>query len=210
LKAVGRKKIPASSTVIMLIKYKIILSLFQIVNAYFLYSYSIIKVKKRKIMEDKTYKTYLDNGIYDIQDGKYLNAIENINKSLELKNDWEIPYFYRAVAYQAMEEFDNAMLDYTKALHLNNKMTDAYYNRAYITLSRKDIENPDVCGAVKDLEQALKLDENFIDALYAMAAAQKKLENYDKALEYLDRLLEIEPEAVNAKALKKLIVQKYL
>lgn len=42
---------------------------------------------------EENYKTYLDNGIYDIQDGKYICAIDNINKSLELKNDWEIPYF---------------------------------------------------------------------------------------------------------------------
>lgn len=158
----------------------------------------------------ENYKTYLDNGIYDIQDGKYQSALENINKSLELKNDWEIPYFYRAVAHQALENFDEAMLDYTKALQLNPKMTDAYYNKARITLSRKDIENPDIFGAVKDLEKAIELDENFIDALYAMACAQKKLENYKEAVEYLDKLLEIEPDAVNAKALKKLIEQKYM
>ncbi len=158
----------------------------------------------------ENYKTYLDNGIYDIQDGKYQSALENINKSLELKNDWEIPYFYRAVAHQALENFDEAMLDYTKALQLNPKMTDAYYNKARITLSRKDIENPDIFGAVKDLEKAIELDENFIDALYAMACAQKKLEHYKEAVEYLDKLLEIEPDAVNAKALKKFIEQKYM
>jgi len=156
------------------------------------------------------YKKYLDNGIYDIQDGKFKSAIENINKSLELKNDWEIPYFYRAVAYQALEDFDEAMLDYTKALQLNDKMTDAYYNRAKITLSRKDIQNPDIEKAVSDLEKALELDPNFIDALFAMAAAQKKLENYHKALEYLEKLIQIEPDAIQAKALKKLILQKYI
>ncbi len=159
---------------------------------------------------EENYKTYLDNGIYDIQDGKYICAIDNINKSLELKNDWEIPYFYRAVANQALKQYDEAMIDYTKALLLNDKMTDAYYNRAYITLSRKDIVNPDIEGAVKDLEKVLELDGNFIDALYAMAAAQKKLEHYDTAIEYLDRLLKLEPDAVNAKALKKLILQKYM
>ena len=156
------------------------------------------------------YKKYLDNGIYDIQDGKFERAIENINKSLELKNDWEIPYFYRAVAYQALEEFDEAMLDYTKALQLNDKMTDAYYNRAQITLSRKDIDNPDISKAVEDLEKALQFDENFVDALFAMAAAQKKLGNYHKSLEYIEKLLQIEPQAVHAKALKKLILQKYI
>lgn len=159
---------------------------------------------------EENYKTYLDNGIYDIQDGKYICAIDNINKSLELKNDWEIPYFYRAVANQALKQYDEAMIDYTKALLLNDKMTDAYYNRAYITLSRKDIENPDIQKAVADLEKALELDGNFVDALFGMAAAQKKLGNYHKSLEYLERLLQIEPDAIQAKALKKLILQKYI
>ena len=102
------------------------------------------------------------------------------------------------------------MLDYTKALQLDSKMTDAYYNRARIILTRKDIDNPNIENAVKDLEEALKLDDKFIDAFYAMAAAHKKLGNYHKALEYLEKLLELEPEAVHARALKKLILQKYI
>lgn len=156
------------------------------------------------------YKDYLDEGIFNINSGKFQEAIDNINKSLELKKDWDIPYFYRAVANQALENFDEAMLDYTKSIQLNDKMNDAYYNRARIILSRKDIENPNIENAIKDLEKALELDDKFIDALFAMAAAQKKLGNYHKALEYLEKLLEIEPDAVHARALKKLILQKYI
>ena len=156
------------------------------------------------------YKTYLDKGIECIHSGNFLQAVDNITKSIELKNDWEISYFYRAVAYHAMDKFDDAILDYTKAIQLNEKMTDAYYNRAKITLSRKDIKNPNVEQAVKDLEKALEQDEKFLDALFAMAAAHKKLGNYKTALEYLDKLLKIEPEAVNARAFKKLLLQKYL
>ena len=156
------------------------------------------------------YKYYLDYGIFDIQDGKYQDAIDKINKSLELKDGWEIPYFYRGVAHQALENFDEAILDYTKAIQLNDKMTDAYYNRAKILLSRKDIENPDIERAVSDLEKALELDSNFVDALYAMGAAQKKLENYHKALEYLNRAVELQPDFVHAKALQKLILTKYI
>jgi len=156
------------------------------------------------------YKTFLDQGIFDIQDRKYESGIENINKSLELKRDWEIPYFYRAVAHQALEQFDEAMLDYTKAIQLNPKMTDAYYNRAYITITRNDIQTPHIRKAIKDLEMAIELDPKFIDALYAMACAQKKLKNFHKCLEYLEQLLQIEPDAINARALKKLILQKYI
>ena len=156
------------------------------------------------------YKYYLDYAIYDIQTGNYSEAIEKINQSLELKNDWEIPYFYRAVAHQALENFDEAILDYTKSIQINDKMTDAYYNRAKILLSRKDIENPDIERAAQDLEKALELDPNFIGALYAMGAAQKKLENYHKALEYLNRAIELQPDFVHAKALQKLILTKYI
>lgn len=156
------------------------------------------------------YKEYIDKGIEEIHQGKFEDAIENITKSIELKNDWEISYFYRAVANQALEKWDDAMLDYTKTLQINNKMTDAYYNKAKITLSRKDIANPDIKKAISDLEKALELDDKFVDALFAMAAAYKKLGDYHKSLEYLEKLLEIEPQAVNARALKKLILQKYM
>ena len=156
------------------------------------------------------YKEYLDNGIYDFQDGMYKNAIENINKSINIKNDWAIPFFYRGACYHALGEYDEAMLDYTKAIKLDDKMTDAYYNRAKIILSRKDIENPDIKKAIKDLDKALELDGKFVDALYAMAAAYKKLEDYHKTLEYIEKLLQISPEHVYARALKKLILQKYI
>lgn len=156
------------------------------------------------------YKKYTDEAIELLYKGEYSQAIEQFNKSIELKNDWEIPYFYRAAAHQALEEFDNAMIDYSKAISINPKMTDAYYNKAQITLSRKDIDNPDVEKAVKDLEKALELDPKFIDALFAMAAAYKKLGDYHKALEYLEKLLQIEPKAIQANALKKLILQKYI
>lgn len=156
------------------------------------------------------YKTLLDDGIFDIRNGRFEDAVQKINQSIELKRDWEISYFYRAVAYQALGEFNNALLDYTKAIQLNPRMTDAYYNRAYINLTRKDIQNPDLQKTVEDLNKALELDPKFIDALYAMAAAQKKLGNYHTALEYLEKLIQIEPDAVNAKALKKLILQKYI
>ena len=156
------------------------------------------------------YKTLLDDGIFDIRNGRFDDAVQKINQSIELKRDWEISYFYRAVAYQTLGEFNDALLDYTKAIQLNPRMTDAYYNRAYINLTRKDIQNPDLQKTVEDLNKALELDPKFIDALYAMAAAQKKLGNYHTALEYLEKLIQIEPDAVNAKALKKLILQKYI
>lgn len=174
------------------------------------YKFYTIMVQQRVIYMEEDYKYYLDNGIEKINAGKFSEAIEEINKSIGMKKDWSISYFYRAVAYDAMENFDEAILDYTKALQLDDKMTDAYYNRARIILSRKDIDNPKIEKAVEDLEKALELDGNFIDALYAMAAAKKKLGDYHASLVYLERLLQIQPDSIWARALKKLILQKYI
>ena len=156
------------------------------------------------------YKNYLDEGIGLIHQSKFEDAIEKITNSIQLKNDWEISYFYRAVANQYLEKMNEAILDYTKAIKINPKMTDAYYNRAKIILERKNISDNELNRAIEDLNQALSLDEKFIEALFAMAAAQKKIGNYKLALEYLEKLLEIEPDAIHAKALKKLLLQKYI
>ena len=156
------------------------------------------------------YKTYLDNGIMDFYEGKFESAIENFNKSLELNKEFSVTYFFRGASYHSIGEYDEAMLDYTKAIALDPKMTDAYYNRAKVILSRKDIQNPDIKKAIADLEKSLELDNNFADALYALAAAYKKLEDYHKCLEYIEKLLQISPDHVYAKALKKLILQKYI
>ena len=156
------------------------------------------------------FKKHLDQGIYYFQDGLFRNAIESLTKAIEIKKDESIAYFYRGASYHSIEEYNEAMLDYTKAISLDENLTDAYYNRAKIILSRKDIENPDVKKAVKDLEKALELDEKFVDAMYAMAAAYKKLGDYHKTLEYIEKLLTISPDHIYAKALKKLILQKYI
>ena len=108
------------------------------------------------------YKTFLDKGIDEINAGKFRDGIKNINKSLELKNDWEIPYFFRGVANHALGQYDEATLDYTKALQFNKKMTDAYYNRARIILTRKDIENPNIKQAVEDLERLWNWMKNLL------------------------------------------------
>ena len=156
------------------------------------------------------YKTNLDEGIYRIRKGEFEEAISYLNKSIQCKNDWEISYFYRAVANQALENFDEAILDYTKSIKLNPKMTDAYYNRAKILLERKDIQHEDLLKIAQDLEIALAQDENFIDALFAMDCVQKKLKKYDNALFYLEKLLKLQPDAIHARALKKLLLQEYL
>ena len=132
------------------------------------------------------YKNYLDDGIYDIQCGKYKDGIEKINQSLELKNDWEIPYFYRAVAHQALENFDDAILDYTKSIQINDKMTDAYYNRANISFALEYMDE-----AIADYSEALRLQPDMADAYFNRGLAYLKKGDEKRAREDLSRAGEL-------------------
>ena len=109
-----------------------------------------------------------------------------------------------------MGEFEAAYENYTKAIELDHKMVDAYFNRAQALLADQSADNEKLKSAISDFDKAIELDPKFIDALYYKAVVQKKLEDYKGAVETLDKVLAIEPRAVYSNALKKLILQKYL
>ena len=154
--------------------------------------------------EEFSEKYYLSLGIKEINKGNLLEGIKNVDESLKFNPKSSVAYFYKAVAYHSLNNNELAYDNYTKAIELNKKMVDAYYNRGQIIAK----DNPK--QALDDFVTAVALDPKFIDAYYAIAAIQKNLGQYEDAIKNLDKILEIEPMAVNAKALKKLILNKYI
>ncbi len=149
-------------------------------------------------------KFYLSLGIQEINKGNFLEGIKNINESIKYNDKSAIAYFYKAIGYHNLNNVDLAYDNYTKAIELDKKMTDAYFNRGQLILK----DNPK--QALDDFVTAVALDSKFIDAYYAIASIQKNLGHYEDAIKNLDKIIELEPMAVNAKALKKLILTKYL
>ena len=154
--------------------------------------------------KDFTEKFYLSLGISYINQGDLKNALENFNEVLKYNTNLDLAYFYKGVTEQHLGKNDDAIQSYTKAIEINKKMIDAYFNRGQILIKTE----PKL--ALDDFVTAVALDPKFIDAYYSIAVAQKNLGQYHDALKNLDKILELEPMAVNAKALKKLILTKYL
>ena len=158
------------------------------------------------IEDDKEFseKYYLSLGISEINTGNIPEAIHNFDQALKFNKNSAIIHFYKGVAYQSANNTEEAIDSYTEAIKLNKNMIDAYFNRGQLLFK----DNPK--EALDDFVTAVALDPKFIDAYYSIAAIQKKLGQYKEAVQNLDKILEIEPNAVNAKALKKLIENKYL
>ena len=156
--------------------------------------------------DDKDFmeKYHLSLGITEVKEGNFKEAVKNFDEVLRDNPKSDLAYFYKGVSYQALVDNNKAYEYYTKAIEINKNMTDAYFNRGQLLLK----ENPK--SAIDDFVSALALDSKFIDAYYALAAAQKNIGLYKEAIDNLEKIIELEPQAVNAKALKKLILTKYL
>jgi tetratricopeptide (TPR) repeat protein len=156
------------------------------------------------------YKDYLEQGIKETNEGKFDDALHSLNRAIGIKQDDPIAYFSLAIVFHNMHETKAAFENYTKAIVLDPKMCDAYYNRAQVILMNKEADNEELHQAFEDLTSAIELDPKFIDALYYKAVVQKKLEDYKGAVETLEKVLAIDPQAIYSKALLILIKQKYL
>ena len=154
--------------------------------------------------KDFSEKYYLSLGIAEINCGNFMEGINNLDESLKFNPDSAITYFYKGIAFHSLKQEDAAYENYTKAISLNKNMVDAYFNRGQLLLKT----NPKL--AIDDFVSAVALDSKFLDAYYALAAAQKSIGQYSDAIKNLDKIIELEPGAVNAKALKKLIQTKYI
>ena len=153
---------------------------------------------------DFSEKYYTSLGITDINEGSTEEGIKNLKEALTYNSESDIIHFYLGVAYHSLGKDDQAIDEYSRSIELNKKMTDAYFNRGQILLKSSPKE------ALDDFVKAVVLDPDFIDAYYSIAVIQKNLGQYENAIKNLDKIIEKEPMAVNAKALKKLILTKYL
>ncbi len=154
--------------------------------------------------KDFSEKYYLSLGITETNDGNFPDAIKSFDEVLKLNKNSYLAYFYKGICAHSLGKTDEAYANYTKAIELNKKMVDAYFNRGQLIFKTNPKE------ALDDFVAAVALDSKFIDAYYSIAAIQKNLGQYQDAIKNLDKIIELEPQAVNAKALKKLIETKYL
>ena len=161
-------------------------------------------------MAEQDYKFYLNEGIDKTNQGKFEEALEVLEKAQKINPQNALIYFSKAVVYHNLNQLRAAYENYDKAINLDNKMTDAYYNKAQTILAFEDKTEFEYKEALTLLEKAIELDEKFIDAHYYSAVIKKQLGEYESAIKSLDKVLEIEPQAPYSRALKKLIQQKYL
>lgn len=158
----------------------------------------------------KDWQYYFNLGMAEARLGEYQKAKDAYNQALSLNSNYAQAYLFRGILEHGKGNLDDANSDYSHALEIDDKLIDAYFNRAQIVFSKENPTDEDLKNALTDLNKAVELDPKFIDALYSIAVIEKKLGQYQNAIKTLDKILEIAPDSVNSRAIKKLIIKKYL
>jgi tetratricopeptide (TPR) repeat protein len=88
-----------------------------------------------------------------------------------------------------LREYDHAIREYTLALQLNPDFAEAYNNRAYATVSKKDGTG----HPLDDLNRALSLRPNFPHALNTRGCVYLASGEINRALADFNRALQLQP-----------------
>jgi tetratricopeptide (TPR) repeat protein len=100
---------------------------------------------------------------------------------------------FEAVEAQWKLELDKAIQLYTRVLALDANNAQAYFNRGVAYRSKGD-EN----RAFADFTQAIAKNPGLVDALYGRGLINLHRKAYDKALEDLNRVIELDPKHFSA------------
>lgn len=112
-------------------------------HAYVLFKLSSSLGRSSQKQEMKDYTRVLEFGTYDrlaiihnnigyvhYERGRFREALQNFNKSLELCPHHVRAYYNRSTVWEEMREWDKAIADYNEILSINPEVYDAYYFRS--------------------------------------------------------------------------------
>ncbi len=127
-------------------------------------------------------------------------AMEDYQKSFELKPDFILPTANIGKIYAKKREHEKAIEFYKKAVELGDQDATNYYNYGVCLMNLGKNEQAKVV-----LEKLISLDENYSDAYYQLGIIYIGLGDSAKAKEFLQEFIDLDPENQNASIAKEIL-----
>lgn len=137
-------------------------------------------------------QTLFDEGLKEMESGRYSNAVEIFTKALTIQEDGAI-YYNRAVCYGQLGEYQKAINDFDKTLESNPDLSDAYNGRGLGYYGLKDY-----IKAILDFTKSIELTPMNADAYYNRGKTYKDIGNYSKAIYDFSKAIMIIPTHLKA------------
>lgn len=142
-------------------------------------------------VKDKNHINNYAGALYNIGTAKYElkiydEAIEYLNKSIELNPYLSEAYNNLGLAYYAIKEYNKSLNHFNDSLSLNNKDPKTYNNRGTCKEKLEDYK-----GAIEDYNEAIRLNPNYSEAYNNRGNAKNGLGNIEEAIEDYNKSIEL-------------------
>lgn len=125
--------------------------------------------------------------------GRHAEAIEEIDRAIELKPDYADSYVHRAVIYRDQHNLFKTVESYSKALDLNNNLPSVHYDLAQVMRQLRMFE-----PAIESYKRAIRLNPKMIQAYNNLGITYRETKMYEAAVEAFKRVLEMNPRYIKA------------
>jgi tetratricopeptide (TPR) repeat protein len=122
-----------------------------------------------------------------IDESDYQRAAEDLERLLRQYPDDARLWNTLGYACYRLQRLDEALAAYDKAIALDGRLVEAYYNRSLVYVDRGDYER-----AVRDCTDAIGIDRGHAKAFNNRGLAYMKLGYFDRALEDFDEALRLD------------------
>ncbi len=122
-------------------------------------------------------------------------ALADYDKTLKLDPDFDEAYFDRGEVKLKLNDYQGAIYDFKKAIAINPEDLDARYMKALCNYHYGYEQS-----AVKQVEKLLLIDSNYVNGHHFMAEYYEDLQEYDKALTSINKVIDLEGNEKQADA----------
>jgi len=157
-----------------------------------LYEKSIDAYKYAVAIDEKFDYAYRNMGDAFLRLRKYKDAIEVLEKVLELSRPEDVIYEAIGHCFHRLGNYAQARFHYKKAVHLNPEDSKLYYKIATTYMQEDQWQN-----AVKQLENAMRMQRTVPEYNLAMGECKMNLEQYKDAILYFGNVVSSKPRSAS-------------
>jgi tetratricopeptide (TPR) repeat protein len=127
----------------------------------------------------------------DVQAGKRA-ALSAFSQAIKINNEYFLAYFMRGYVYTELQEYPQAIADFSQVIRLQPKIGGAYGNRGLIRAEKMN----DASGALADYDRAIALDSESAYTFYnnREILKYKQLNDFSGALADYNQSIKLAPK----------------
>lgn len=120
--------------------------------------------------------------------------IDKCTETINKYKGFSLAYFKRGIAYRDIDNYEQALRDYSEAIRLYPKFGYAYNSRAVVYIEPKK----NYSAAISDASAAIRLKPDFDSAYYNRGLAYFYLKSFDSSLADFTRVIQLKPNDSDA------------